>query len=509
MSFKNLTLPSFPAQEETFSFTSEQEEIFYTFSELYASRSSNLVVDALAGTGKSSTVLALAEKNPEVNFLMVCFNKKNAEELTSRCMASGIYNLIAKTTHKIAYDWYVSSTGKRPVNFIDVAWIEERIAPRVEFDSGKVRSTSWNILNLVKAFCQEDFLTLEDFLKAFPDWHKLGAATILGTQLFLDECLNLNTDPKKPISLDGVIKLFQLCRVQLCDDKDTVLIIEEYQDINGNQAGILASQENFKIAIGDVNQNIYSWRGAGKFVEIVEQEEWFKLFLTTSFRVNPTDADFANTLLKLINSANPVFKGASKKKEIQTTAFLSRTNASAIVKAVELLEAKKEFALTLELKPLWEELWYLFNLNKGKTGGKKPPASLSWIKTKKDLNEAYENLSDIRRLVNLLNLLQGCPGGLYNMQKRLDQLAKDTEGKALPISIGTVHKAKGLEWDEVFLNEDILEALLPRQDEEAEEESFNKEEKLEELRLLYVAVTRAKVKTNLPDGLEDFIYSLI
>lgn len=508
MSFQNLKLPSMSEPAQTFSCTAEQEEIFSFFSDLYFSRESNLVIDALAGTGKTSTVLELARRNPEVNFLMVCFNKKNAEELTARCLASGIYNLVAKTTHKIAYDWYVSSTGKRPVNFIDVAWIEENIAPRVEFDFGKVRNTSWNILNLLKAFCQEDFISLEDFLKAFPDWSKLGAATLLGTQMFLDECLNLNTNSKKPMSLDGVIKLFQLCRVQLCEEAETVLIIEEYQDINGNQAGILACQDNFKIAIGDVNQNIYSWRGAGKFVEIVEQEAWFKLFLTTSFRVNPTDAEFANTLLKIINPANPIFKGASRKKEIQTTAYLSRTNASAIVRAVELLEAGKEFSLTLDLKPLWEELWYLFNLNKGKTAGKKPPASLSWIKSKRDLSEAIDNLSDIRRLNGLLNLLQTCPGGLYNMQKRLDQLAKDTEGRVLPITLGTVHKAKGLEWDEVFLNEDILEALLPRHDEEAEDEIFNKEEKLEELRLLYVAVTRAKVRTNLPDGLEGFIYSI-
>ena len=85
------------------------------------------------------------------------------------------------------------------------------------------------------------------------------------------------------------------------------------------------------------------------------------------------------------------------------------------------------------------------------------------------------------------------------MQKKFEALAKATEGKVLPITLSTIHKAKGLEWDEVVLQDDVFDSLP------SFELVGDRGEQMAALRLLYVAVTRAKVRTQMSEELEILI----
>lgn len=501
MSFKTLVETSNAITPLNLTPTLEQQEIFTTFQNLLPmarTSETNLLVEALAGTGKTTTVIQLANLNPDVSFLMVCFNSKNAAELTKRCQKHGIYNLTALTLHKIAYDWYASETGKRPTNFLDVNWLVDNITWRIETEPKQQKNVAWNITKIVKDFCNSSYGSWSEFLKYNEELFKLGAASLTGAEMYIQEALNLNKTKSIPITLDGMIKVFELYNCPLTTS-DKVIIIEEYQDINSNQASILAKQENFKIAIGDTNQNIYEWRGGGEFVSIVSEQNWTTKSLSSSFRTNAKDARLANILLKAINEDNLTLKGLSEKKTVETTAYLSRGNAAALIKAVELLNEKVEFALTLDLPVLWSELWYLHFLDKGDTKGKKAPTSLNWLKTKSDLAGAIEHSPEIKRLMGLLNLLNRMEGGLYGMQKKFEALAKATEGKVLPITLSTIHKAKGLEWDEVVLQDDVFDSLP------SFELVGDRGEQMAALRLLYVAVTRAKVRTQMSEELEILI----
>ena len=75
----------------------EQEAIF----EWFRSGSGNLVVEALAGSGKTTTIIEASKLAPEPTILLCAFNKRIAEELQRRI--GDRLNIEAKTLHSLGY----------------------------------------------------------------------------------------------------------------------------------------------------------------------------------------------------------------------------------------------------------------------------------------------------------------------------------------------------------------------------------------------------------------------
>lgn len=489
--------------------TQEQINIFETFAKLHAAylqnpadTTNNFLIEALAGCAKTSSVLELARRNPDKQFLMVCFNKKNSKELEERCRANGILNLRAATLHKIAYDTFLQLFPKAKIGtFFDMEWMQKTLFTGL--DERKSKSLAYATINLLRAYCDSDFT---GSIFAFKEEKTLTATSevVIAAESYMNRSFEPETINKKQHSLSAIIKWFQLTEQPLTPFPADILVIEEYQDINENQAAILALQDNFKIAIGDINQNIYSWRMSGKMVEITRQEKWITATLSTSFRITQAEADRANKVLEAINPRNFKLKGASTQTEIKTQAFLYATNANSLLYAAELLEKGTPFNLNLDLKTLWDELWYIYNLTHGKPV-KKAPASLGFIKSKKDWSDAVENMKEMKRLNSLYCKLSNMKGGLYGIQKQFDEMAKKFEKGEISsdITISTIHKFKGLEADLVTVDDDLFERL-----EKGLGDSEEGRYEPEDLRLLYVAVTRAKVRTILSEALSNLIDEL-
>ena len=73
--------------------TVEQQAILDGF----FSNSNNIKVLALAGTGKTSTLLELVEQNPSTSFLYLAFNVSVKSEVELKAKARGLHNLKVKT----------------------------------------------------------------------------------------------------------------------------------------------------------------------------------------------------------------------------------------------------------------------------------------------------------------------------------------------------------------------------------------------------------------------------
>tara|TARA_B100000927_G_scaffold290838_1_gene290765 strand:+ start:516 stop:2633 length:2118 start_codon:yes stop_codon:yes gene_type:complete len=70
----------------------------------------NVIVDAVAGTGKTTTILSLAEQLPKKSMLQITYNKSLKHEVREKIKAREIKNLSIHTYHSLHYAYY-SNTG--------------------------------------------------------------------------------------------------------------------------------------------------------------------------------------------------------------------------------------------------------------------------------------------------------------------------------------------------------------------------------------------------------------
>ncbi len=112
---------------------------------------------------------------------------------------------------------------------------------------------------------------------------------------------------------------------------------------------------------------------------------------------------------------------------------------------------------------------------------------------------AYQDEACAAKLAALASIAEGCPT-LEDYLDRLEQLdgllADSARNTHLPITLSTVHTAKGREFDRVYLV-DLLEGVFPVS-RAIQEGAVGLEDALEEeARLFYVAMTRAKNRLEL------------
>lgn len=81
--------------------SSEQTSIIESIS-----RGKNVVVDAVAGSGKTTTVLFVAKENPDKKILQITYNKQLKLEVRQKVLNSNIENLEIHTYHSMAVKFY-------------------------------------------------------------------------------------------------------------------------------------------------------------------------------------------------------------------------------------------------------------------------------------------------------------------------------------------------------------------------------------------------------------------
>lgn len=99
--------------------SAEQETI------VHAIKKNNVLVDAIAGSAKSSTCLLIAKKYPHKNILLLTYSQKLKEETRKRIVLNGIENMESHSFHSFANKYYkpcpndipmyeIIDTGQKP-----------------------------------------------------------------------------------------------------------------------------------------------------------------------------------------------------------------------------------------------------------------------------------------------------------------------------------------------------------------------------------------------------------
>jgi len=88
----------------------------------------NVIVDAVAGSGKSTTVLGIAKSMPNTKFLQVTYNSMLRHEIREKVEALGLKNLEVHTYHSLAVKYFhASAYTDSGIRYL----LKENIPPRI------------------------------------------------------------------------------------------------------------------------------------------------------------------------------------------------------------------------------------------------------------------------------------------------------------------------------------------------------------------------------------------
>jgi hypothetical protein len=277
--------------------------------------------------------------------------------------------------------------------------------------------------------------------------------------------------------------------------KASGVIVHNCQDSNPVSLDIFYRQTHAQLVMaGDPYQSIYEWRGAINAFESVPTS-FVRKELTESFRFTQEIANLASKLTYIAGNDIRI-TGLATKGEIVSKAVICRTNASILARLLSAVQNKNKVFVLADLQDLWSKMYHISAL----VGGAKPRypnKSLVGFHSFDELKREAEHSAELRRLLNLSSILASGKGTHANIVSIKEVIVEDASDADFTIS--TCHKSKGLEWDFVELDDDMLDL---------EEEERPLVEVLKEgqtLNLLYVTITRAKYKLLLPSSISEVL----
>lgn len=476
-----------PAKE--FVPTVEQAEIMDTFK----NTTKNIAILAYAGAGKTTTLKALADANPNMMFFYTAFNTDIVADVKKKMPS----NVECKTIHGMAAQYFAKDHygphwfGR--IGTHKTAYLIQKFklsGTQVAEKTGAVHLTANNVAHVLKGtlnkFQNSDIATIKDtpvsdadgFVYKNPEFCAFIRKNV---QLLWDDMTNPNTDEK--INHNTYLKAWSLSTKKVFIPFDAVMV-DEAQDVNPVMLAAVINQMGTKrlIFVGDENQMIYGWNGCINAMEKIQNAEVRRL--TRTYRFGNNILNPANQLLKLLNPKNPDLLGLPTDGAIfnpnKPYTVLCRTNAMVVSEALSAAQMGKKVAINKGFAGIYNSLMYLHYLLKYRTYAAAcdnlTRDGYAKVIGSNDYSMYYSEAevmadTDSKVIAREVRFARGSdtPAILNQISDATGRLSSKTD-----ILISTAHKAKGLEWDQVRLAADF---------------EF---EGPDEWRLVYVAATRAK-----------------
>jgi len=497
--------------------TSEQQAIF----EYAKTGKGHLIVEALAGAGKSTTALECVKYLPQKSVLFTAFNRRIADELVERMPQAPRGSVFkAMTFHAMGLK-IVSSQKVWPKFEVNAQATEKLVNETIEHHADRVgfavRRAAVKLLRQVKEMTTAKHAlvgpttalghTYDLFAKLSPDEIPQCVRIVQAAYLRGHEQITQRTeiDFVDMVWLPTVLGLVPPSRYQ-------VVVVDEAQDLSFPQFELIKSlvaPGGRLFAIGDRNQELYGWRGAAgdQVWRQLKEMGAQSMPLTTTFRCGQAIVAEAQKLVPALRArpdapegrvrSLPFVKVPDELKDWSISTFvLSRNNADLLHTALALWQEQIEFQLVAGqeiIQPLVEIVDRL-----DKSTPERFTASLTtWYTVEMKKAEAAHASAWADRVEQQFAILTIMPG--YVEPRKITAVLKSLlEPKVTAISLSTVHKAKGLEADRVYLLKQTFARYQEWRREPPDQEELNCE---------YVAVTRARVDliwVDLPNKLDAF-----
>jgi hypothetical protein len=459
----------------------------------------DLKIKAYAGAGKTSTLRLIAQELSSRRGSYLAFNKEIADHARLGFPA----NVSARTVHSLAYSSVPSRLTAR-VNLpaesphelamryglgsVEAELITGKMAEITPFEIGRM------ITDGLGRFCRSP--EPQPAPSHIPVDEKVDdhAARSLREYLLpsVVRLWNESIDPRgrSAIIPDVYLKVWAETKPRI--DSDFILF-DEAQDSDGVMLATLGVQDHAQIVyVGDPYQQIYEWRGA---VNAMSQINATECALTESFRFGETFAALASRILSLLGEKTPI-RGQSTIGSIlvedpsvspPVDAILCRKNVTAIWQLAAGVESGHKPAIRMnpsEINAFADGADLLLD---GRRAYK--PAAFALFETWKEVQSFAQSAvgRDLLPIVRIVDEL-----GTEYLRSLARRITPESNADYV---ISTVHRAKGLQWKRVKVTNDFRFKTIDGR--------LTLDE--DEMRLLYVALTRAQHVMDVSELRDDLL----
>jgi DNA helicase-2/ATP-dependent DNA helicase PcrA len=448
----------------------------------------NAVIEAVAGSGKTTTLVESLKICGTNDVIFVAFNKHIVDDLAPK-VPKGVK---VTTMHSFGYSQV------------------KRAYPKIVLDKDKTRKTINSLISKLnieyvndKVNYITDLTTLVDLLRlnlcdntdsAFTIIHKhslLSSELLVADAFKVIEYMNRNR-----ATLDFVDMIYIPSIEDIRINEFSLVLVDECQDLSKCQIKLITkmTKPNGRIlAVGDRHQAIYGFGGADteSFDALCNLENTTLLPLSISYRCSKSVVDHAKKIVSNIESSDnaPLGKVSTNGNlsNVKDGDFiLCRTNAPLVSLALQMIsDGQKAVVKGVDIgKKL------ITNLKSTNRTDVKEAIKVLWSRyelLKQEMEGSFEMKSKLT-LMNMedmilatVSLAQGCKT-IEDVHEKINKVFSDNTNAGIILS--TAHKSKGLEANNIHI---IKPQLMPLKHLDLAWE------KIQEENLHYVAITRAKM----------------
>lgn len=430
-----------------------------------AASKGSIALDALAGTGKTYTLVQMAAKQ-NVPTLAVAFNKKNAMDLQARMPSHVTAKTMNGLGHGALMKWW---NFKVTLDTSKVEKLVTELLSKEQVNSSETWTTVRKLVHSAKATgivpstwtARPTQPLIEDTAESWADLADYFDIEANPSDISLARrVLHRSND----LALSGVIdfgdQIYLSVVLGTSFQKYDCLIVDEAQDLSPLQHKMVAKSLGYRgmgRTAGDEFQAIYAWRGAASdsIHRLREQFKATSFPLTYCFRCSESVVEEAQTLVPAIRVPPGTRRGSVEHHAAWDTtlippgsAIICRNNAPLIRMAFRLLRERRGFQMLGRdfgsgLKKLIKDL-------KASSIPSLIDKLEEWRITQHSMAMAkfnYQKAEMVNDKASAIAVIAEEARDLEDLIAILDSLFNKV---SQDITLSTGHRSKGLEWSDVF-----------------------------------------------------------
>ena len=481
--------------------TKEQEDIIN-------SDKISFKINAVAGSGKTTTLLEYAKKNSHLRILYLAYNKSLQVSLQEKLKDYNLPSMHISTIHSLAYNkvgaYNYNLTHELKNQILEKALYtyEYTVNQKAYYPVAEYIAL---IKDLVNFYCNSSLIALDSkLIESYKKQSELSAKILelinKNENKVLEHLKHILSSMKNKVidaSHDFYLKMFYLNKKVSTNLPYDLILIDEAQDISDVMSGIVENQTCRRIYVGDSFQQIYTFRFASNALNKIDLPSYS---LSKSFRFGDNYAKTLQNNLNILyemNSSKPLeITGLESTTQIgknhldlnKPFCVIARSTFGLVQQLVYFIHDKKKIYFEGGYNSysfMNQTVYSIFYLKQKKND----KITIDEIKDFETIGELEQFAKDTKHqdYLNIIKFINTYGDNIFDINKKIKEHLVSDKSQA-DIIFTTTHKSKGLEYDQVLMADDFI----------SKKEIANTKSKLsyqrinEELNIYYVAATRAK-----------------